>query len=503
VPYTSTTFIDNSEPDILAAELNKIGRGIELAYPYFNVRDPAYAGGAKGDGTTDDRAALTAAFAAAGAVGGTVFSPPGYTYLVSSGVMTVGAACKMDFSGSTIKKANGWSVGGTYSILDVTAANVEIRNLVLDGNAAGGAKGYGITWPGANGRAENVVTQNIAWAGGPGTGVSWAIASAGFVGRNCRALSMSDTGLGFSIGADDVTLLDCHVVGLGDAGGTYAGFYVGAGVDRFTIRGTASRCSFGLMAPGGGPCQDWNVLAFSGIDNGNTSVYLSEVNESHFGPLVSLRPGQLDGYPSGNGIELLGGNDNTFVSLHCTHPTGYATALVLSAHNTFGIITGHLYGADPCVSVQSSHHNTINEIHAHNASFGVSLGAEDDGGNGPANHNHVGTVVAVECAFSAAIIGGTGNTVGRVISRETFTYDSHIYALGVVEFEADANRCRVDSLDHYNAGAAPSGFDAQPLNLVNFKAGSQDCLVLNARSPVGHYVNLQTDAGTGNGVVVV
>lgn len=48
---------------------------------YFNVKDPAY--GAKGDGTTDDTAAIQAAITAAAALGGTVFLPTG-TFKISS-----------------------------------------------------------------------------------------------------------------------------------------------------------------------------------------------------------------------------------------------------------------------------------------------------------------------------------------------------------------------------------------------------------------------------------
>jgi parallel beta-helix repeat protein len=57
--------------------------------PVFDVRNPAYAGGAKGDGVTDDTAAINAAIAAASAAGGgIVLFPPGTFVVAPSGTGT-------------------------------------------------------------------------------------------------------------------------------------------------------------------------------------------------------------------------------------------------------------------------------------------------------------------------------------------------------------------------------------------------------------------------------
>ncbi|MHB8842718.1 MAG: glycosyl hydrolase family 28-related protein, partial [Candidatus Aquicultor sp.] len=56
----------------------------------FNVK--AY--GAKGDGVTDDAAAINAAITAATAVGGIVFLPPG-TYYITSAILNVNAPCNI------------------------------------------------------------------------------------------------------------------------------------------------------------------------------------------------------------------------------------------------------------------------------------------------------------------------------------------------------------------------------------------------------------------------
>lgn len=62
---------------------SRLGAYADLKGPIFNVKDPAFAGGAKGDGVTDDTAAIEAAISAcSSAGGGTVVMPPG-TYLGS------------------------------------------------------------------------------------------------------------------------------------------------------------------------------------------------------------------------------------------------------------------------------------------------------------------------------------------------------------------------------------------------------------------------------------
>jgi hypothetical protein len=80
---------------------------------WFDVCDVAYAGGAKGDGTTDDAVAIQAAIDAAGAAGGgTVFIPPGCFVVNSS--LTFPAQKMILLRGSGIGTAGG--VYGTQLI---------------------------------------------------------------------------------------------------------------------------------------------------------------------------------------------------------------------------------------------------------------------------------------------------------------------------------------------------------------------------------------------------
>jgi hypothetical protein len=78
MPYSPTTWVDYVT-QANAANLNHIENGLlGVDLLVYNVRDPAY--GAKGDGTTDDTAAVAAAITAATATGGTVYFPRG-TYI--------------------------------------------------------------------------------------------------------------------------------------------------------------------------------------------------------------------------------------------------------------------------------------------------------------------------------------------------------------------------------------------------------------------------------------
>lgn len=101
--------------------------------------------GAAGDGTTDDTAAIGAAYQAAAAVNGTVYFPCG-TYRItaaiadSSPVNWQGA----DRSCVTIQPP----AGSAFDVFDVTSSNVSFKNLTIDANGSS-ATSYGVLMTGA------------------------------------------------------------------------------------------------------------------------------------------------------------------------------------------------------------------------------------------------------------------------------------------------------------------------------------------------------------------
>jgi hypothetical protein len=116
------------------------GTILDDAGAIYNVKNSDFAGGAKGDGTTDDYAAITAAIAAATATGGVVYFPPG-VYIVSqklNGVrnkrnVLVGA----NRDSTTIKHKTGgtvidWQTVGFTN--NVTEYGCRIEELMIDGS---------------------------------------------------------------------------------------------------------------------------------------------------------------------------------------------------------------------------------------------------------------------------------------------------------------------------------------------------------------------------------
>jgi hypothetical protein len=72
----------------------------QIGFPVYNVKDPAYAGGAAGDGVTDDTAAIQAAIddITAANNAATLYFPPG-VYLISD-TLLVGGFSRLTIQGS-------------------------------------------------------------------------------------------------------------------------------------------------------------------------------------------------------------------------------------------------------------------------------------------------------------------------------------------------------------------------------------------------------------------
>lgn len=170
----------------------------------FNVKDSAY--GATGDGTTNDATAINAAIAAAAAVGGIVYFPPG-TYRITSALTPsscslVGAGAEASSIAIDSASANAitWSTSSTYRVhlhglrvgseqtntgrlLSVLAAgNLHISDCYLDGANSGT-----ILWDGAaSGDKYVTVTSCIFMPGANQDCIEWATATGRLDVASCR-----------------------------------------------------------------------------------------------------------------------------------------------------------------------------------------------------------------------------------------------------------------------------------------------------------------------------
>ncbi|WP_426199417.1 glycosyl hydrolase family 28-related protein [Pseudomonas sp. DC3200b2] len=171
----------------------------------FDIRDY----GAKGDGTTDDTAAIQKAInAAAAAGGGKVYVPSG-TWVVSDSdgsgnalALKSNVTLSGDGAGETVLKLADSADGDTTSLLGVAAGatlrDAQVSNLTLDGSQAdGGGQVSGWSQSGAN-SVTNLVLDGVTATGFSGNGFDLSSAAVNLTVRNSTA---SDNGLdGFSLG---------------------------------------------------------------------------------------------------------------------------------------------------------------------------------------------------------------------------------------------------------------------------------------------------------------
>ena len=160
-----------------------------VSLDWLNVTDAAYAGGATGNGTTDDTAAIQAALDAIGGGGGVVYFPYGH-YLISapltavSGTMLLGE-CSFGMypagtaggQAPTIVLAKDFSGVAAIDLSGVSGAltGIRIEGLVLNGGnlpATGSTAGILLT-----GSVTNVVLRHVVASTFPGTGFSLQVSS--------------------------------------------------------------------------------------------------------------------------------------------------------------------------------------------------------------------------------------------------------------------------------------------------------------------------------------
>ncbi len=263
-----------------------------------SVRDPAY--GARGDGVTDDTAAIQAAVDAVAGTGGTLTVPEG-TYRVNAVTsIQIGGAMTLQFSAGAVLQAIPNSAG-TYSVITVQGASgVNILGGTLQGDYGNpvthtgttGEWGMGLSISGSSQVAVVGVTVQDCWGDGfylenGSSGITVCSVQAAHNRRNGMSIVSADTvvvrdslftGSGGTLPGDgidiepnptetvnQVTITGCTLsgnAGDGIADGVPVAYTGAASITAVTISGNAISGN-GTSTPGS-----------SGIDVSNVSGHL-------------------------------------------------------------------------------------------------------------------------------------------------------------------------------------------------------------------------------------
>jgi Pectate lyase superfamily protein len=193
-----------------------------VSLDWLDVTDTAYAGGATGDGSTDDTAAIQAALDAIGGGGGVVYFPYGH-YLISapltavSGTMLLGE-CSFGMypagtaggQAPTIVLAKGFSGAAAIDLSGVSSAltGIRIEGLVLNGGnlpATGSTAGVLLS-----GSVTNVVLRHVVASTFPGTGFSLQLSAGGTpVAYMERCTAWKNGGHGYDLYTSDCEITGC------------------------------------------------------------------------------------------------------------------------------------------------------------------------------------------------------------------------------------------------------------------------------------------------------
>lgn len=114
-------------------QLDPISASVESRIPFLNVKDPQF--GAKGDGLTNDTAAIQAALTQAAILGGAVYCPAG-TYVIGSG-LTLPSGGHLFGESSKLTQFlvwNGWSNEAAITASGSSASQINIVGTLTNGD---------------------------------------------------------------------------------------------------------------------------------------------------------------------------------------------------------------------------------------------------------------------------------------------------------------------------------------------------------------------------------
>lgn len=344
-----------------------------------------------GDGVANDYAGLTQAISVAGTTQALVFQP-GKTYLVGTCVVFP----------STLKIiGNGAKIIKSASLNDyaarVTGANVQMVDLNIDGNRAGGnTNNVGcLRWDGAGGVAEHVKATNGKAVGiyVQGSGVLDAYECEG-----SDIVSGTSSGDGFQVAVGGLLRTwDCTANSNGRSGFRF----VGTAADGCRLDGTANNNLLmgAEILSNNGTCGN-----FYADNNEGFGVYALGVTGWSFDYVEANDTGAAIGgiytfNGAGTAVELYGSTRCHFSTVVARRNPGYGVALTANAGTGCTYCSfGDVYvesGADPAFHISgSSKWNTVTSLIAVGGTMAV-LRLE------AASHNTFGRVIATDCHNTA------------------------------------------------------------------------------------------------------
>lgn len=407
----------------------------------FNVKEY----GAIGNGVADDTAAIAAAITAAGATG-TVYSPSGQTYLISSTLTAVNGQ-RWSFSGSTIKKAASMTTNIAAAILP---GNNYVEHLVIDGNRTGGAGGTGLETTTTTGNVLfNCTVRNSKY-----NAFTVQVGSeATFI--NCTATDVVDGNGGVGSANGFLAIGATRWIGCRASFCDRAGFLVFGNSGCELNDGYATRCGYGIQVPIGG------------YHNGRISYLVCENNNIHDAFFQDANKWTIDYYESrdasltaANGsasaLQMNNCDDFTIGTLVLLRMPGYGLALAGgSSRNHIGTLTIDQTGgwdSDPGLLFSGGAiNNSVDNAFIRAVSWAVSFG-EAAGSN---EHNRIGTLTAIGCSYGAVLMSaGKFNRIEQVFARNCYTTDATHD--GLVTFQsADATDNVISFIDHHASGTKP------------------------------------------------
>jgi len=236
---------------------------------WLNVQSPAYSGGAAGDGTTDDTAAIQAALTAC-PPGGVVYLPAG-SYATSA-PLTIPPEVTLrggrgghidDLSTPTLKPLASFTGAAVLLMVDQTTggysrASTEqrIEHVSIDGSALPAGSVDGIQ---AQGYVHGVYLTDVQIRHIPNHGINPVTNSSGspYSWRCTRVHVSASGGIGITASMTDTTWLDCEVIGAGShgwfVGGGANAVYIGCRSEWSSLDGFNFGSGTGTGSGSGGP----------------------------------------------------------------------------------------------------------------------------------------------------------------------------------------------------------------------------------------------------------